>query len=390
MQSLSDATLRFGEQLASITLGIDVLYRAEPSVADDTDGLAVINMGWEQITRLTDYREARERLAELAKLSFSLPEPDRRLYMLQACLSLDSFCAFRLGQLPSLETQVGMFLHVDNAPVTVAELDEMCGSLRVLLTQLGYSGDLAEQARQWEEKNRVPADEVAGEMNRLMAVARERCGEILELPDALYSCEVQKGGAFSARSEYDRLCVLVNIEPTYTLPALKHLVCHEVYPGHYLQFTYRKELNKKGFASADGLLSVVNHASSATFEGIADMGVHFLDWEESDDDRVSKLLSEIKSATGTACASQLHTLGWSKERILAWLRPYMLVGGEGALRSRMRFIEDPARAALIWSYWRGDQETERVYQRVEKSDLPRFYDYIYGRLHTPASMQLFR
>ena len=43
----------------------------------------------------------------------------------------------------------------------------------------------------------------------------------------------------------------------------------------------------RGAAPADGLLSVVNTASSCTFEGIADNGLRVLDWIESDDDRFS-------------------------------------------------------------------------------------------------------
>jgi hypothetical protein len=387
---LSEESLRFGERLASLTLGIDRLYRVELGSDDGMDGLVVVNMGWDDVLSLEDYGEARARLGELAKDSFSLPEADRRLYYLQACLSLDSFCAFRQGLLPGLSAQVGMFLHVDGAPVTERELDGMCRALDVLLAGMGYQGNLAEKCARWEEDNRVPRKEVQSEMDRLMALARVRCGGMLDLPDALYHCEVVEGGPFSARSDYDHLRVVVNIDPTYTRPALKHLVCHEVYPGHYMQFTLRKELYKKGIAAADGLLSVVNHSSSSTFEGIADLGIRFLDWEEGCDDRVYALLSAIKSASGTASSYQHHTLGWNEARILEWLRPYALVGGEGWLKSRLNFIPDPARAALIWSYWRGDQGVEGVYQRVEKKDMPRFYDYIYGRLHTVDSLQLFQ
>ena len=46
------------------------------------------------------------------------------------------------------------------------------------------------------------------------------------------------------------------------------------YPGHYVQFKLRETwYNREGSAPADGLLSVVNTASSHTFEGIADNGM---------------------------------------------------------------------------------------------------------------------
>jgi len=58
--------------------------------------------------------------------------------------------------------------------------------------------------------------------------------------------------------------VELNIDPTLTRPALKHLAVHECYPGHYVQFKLREAWYASGEAPADGLLSVVNTASSCT------------------------------------------------------------------------------------------------------------------------------
>jgi hypothetical protein len=390
MQPLSDQTLRFGEKIAAVTMGVDALYRTEIGSKNHMDGLVVVNMGWEKTEPFASYEEARARLGELARETFALAEPDRRLYYLQACLTLDSFCAYRQGLLPRLGEQVGMFLHVDPAPISDAALQQNCDALSAMLTARGFTGSLMAQCAEWEARLRVPAEEVESTMNALIREARERCGRIVELPELDYHCEVERGGAFSARSDFANLRVVVNIDPVYTYPALKHLVCHEVYPGHYIQFSQRKALHARGLAAADGLLSVVNHSSSSTFEGIADMGIEFIDWVTDDDDRICQLLGEIKSACGTVSSYQMHTLGWQQAELIDWLKAHTLVGGEGAINSRMRFIADPARAALIWSYWRGDEGVRGVWRRVAKEDRPRFYDYIYGRLHTVQSLQLFR
>lgn len=389
MTGLSDESLRFGEELATVTLGIDALDRRLRNAQDEMDGLVVINMGWKKVAQFEDYAQARAALAELAKKSFSLPEPDRRLYYLQACLSLDSFCAFSEGKLPKLTDQVGLFLHADCAPVSQAYLEERCATLQKLFDSLGYNGTLKENTAKWEAENRVPADQVQSTMDRLMLTARELTGRFLPLPEAHYHCVTECGGPFSARSDYDHLRVIVNIEPAYTLQALKHLVCHEAYPGHYMQFTMRKVLWEQGLAAADGLLSVCNHSSSSTFEGIADMGGRFIGWEDTDDDRIFSVLSEIKSAMGTLSSYQMNVLHWDEDQIRASMAQWPLLGGPGAIKSRLAFVRDPSRAALIWSYWRGDQALRNVLDRVEAKDMPRFYDYIYGRLHTPASLQLF-
>ena len=389
MTPLSDKSLAFGEKLAAATLGIDALYRKELGSEDNMDGLVVINMGQTKPAAYENYEEARAALHELAAESFGLPEEDRRLYYLQACMSLDSFCVWRQGNLEALTDQVGMFLHVDPAPASEAELDGWCKEAHAMLTSMGYAGDLKQQAEEWQRRNQVPAENVQQYMDDLMKVAREKCGNILELPVDYYHCEVERGGPFSARSDFDHRRVVVNIDPIYTKQALKHLVCHEAYPGHFVQFTLRKVLYERGIAAADGLLSVVNHSSSSTFEGIADMGMDFLGWIEDDDDRVFALLSTIKSASGTTVSYQKHVLGWSDEQIRTWLTKYSLIGGEGAVNSRMRFISNPASSALIWSYWRGDQGVESVWKRVAKEDRSRYFDYIYSRLHTVQSMQLF-
>ncbi len=389
MTKLSDESLRFGEELASVTLGIDALDRRLHTYDDFADGLVVINMGWNKIREFESYEEARVVLSEMAKKTFSLPEPDRRLYFLQACISLDSFCAFNIGKLPRLTDQVGMFLHADCAPVTEKYMKDRCEQLEALFREAGYSGSLMDCTAKWVEKNIVPASQVKDTMLSLMAEARQKTAKYLPLPEALYSCEVETGGCYSARSDYDHLRVIVNIDPAYTYQSLKHLVCHEAYPGHYMQFTMRKVYWEQGCGSADGLLSVCNHSSSSTFEGIADMGARLLGWDQDADDRIFAVLSDIKSAMGTASSYQKNVLHWGDDEIRSYMRKWPMIGGEGAIRSRVLFVSDPSRAALIWSYWRGDQAVSGVMDRIESKDLDRYIDYVYGRLHTPGSIQLF-
>lgn len=388
---LSNKTLYFGEKIASITLGIDKLYRDELNSKDEKEGLVVVNMGSTPTQVISNYEEARIMLSELITEAFVLPEEDRRLYYTQACISLDSFCAYRQHKLVSLNSQVGMFLHVNPAPINELQLNNYYFELRKLLTQMGYTGSLREQCIKWEDKNKVPSDEVKDTMDELMKIAREKTGRILELPENdFYRCETVTGSAFNARSDYDNRCVEINIDPILTKQGLKHLVCHECYPGHFMQFTLRRVLYEKGLAAADGLLSVVNHSSSSTFEGIADAGIEFINWVEDDDDRVSAILGELKSALGTASSYQMHTLKNSDKEVETWLREHALVGGEGWIQGRLKFIKDTARSALIWSYWRGDQGVFDVWHRVSENDKNSFFEYIYGRLHTIQSIQLFK
>jgi hypothetical protein len=264
--------------------------------------------------------------------------------------------------------------------------------MRTMLGRMGYSGDLAAQCLAWEARNRVPADEVPGVLAELLDQAWERTVERMEIPapksDGMRVTTVT-GAPFNARCNYMERQVELNVDPVLTRPSLKHLAVHECYPGHYVQFKLRETWYRRGEAPADGLLSVVNTASSCTFEGIADNGLRVLDWLDNDDDRVSAILTRYRAGIGTAAAWRLHALGHPAEQVTDWLRANALIGGEGWVANRMRFIAAPQRCALIWSYWWGEESVAPVWERVAPGQRPAFLRFLYGRMHSPQSVALF-
>lgn len=398
---LSDASLRFAEALTAATMGVDRLYQAEqdrlnPDLANEPpnsmkrESLVAVALRPDlPVEQFSDYTAARERLSDLARQAAALPEADRRLYYAQACGSVGAFAAWRQGALPFAE-QMPAFLHVPPEPASDASLDEYRSQLRDLLTSLGYTGDLKAQSAAWEAKNRVPADEVEGVMNELMAEGWERAQAMYALPEGDGMRAVtERGAAYNARCDILGRRVYINVDPVLTRPGLKHLVAHECYPGHYVQFHMREKLWAEGKAGMDGLMSCINHASSCTFEGIADAGIWFMDWVQNDDERVALLMAEYRGAIGTGAAWRLHGEGQSADQVREWLTEQSLVGGEGWVANRMRFFSLPHRTALIWSYWRGDLAVADVWRRVPAHRRRAFWDYIYGRLHSPQSIAMF-
>jgi len=386
---LSDTTLAYAEELTTALLGVDALYRAE---SGDDDGIVVLNMSTtHQPMAFASYEDARAHFVELERRAAALPEPDRQLYYAQACQSTLAVISWRRGDLP-FTGQIANFLHVPAAPASDNELDALRAEMRTLLGRMGYSGDLAAQCAAWEERNRVPADQVQGVLDALLDQAWDRTVERMQIPaprsDGMRVITVS-GAPFNARCNYLERQVELNIDPILTRPALKHLAVHECYPGHYVQFKLRETWYREGSAPADGLLSVVNTASSCTFEGIADNGLRVLDWIESDDDRFSGLMTRYRSGIGTAAAWRLHKLDWPAPQVERWLRAQSLVGGEGWLANRMRFIAAPQRCALIWSYWWGEAAVAPAWERVEPARRPDFLRFLYGRMHSPQSVAMF-
>jgi hypothetical protein len=393
---LSDATLAYGERAARALLGVDALYRRE---SGDEDGLVVLDMSGGSIRPETyaGYGDAAAAWQELDAASAALPEADRRLYYHQLCGSTLAFIRWRTAGLP-LADQLGGFLHVPAAPVSDGELDALRGELRALLTGMGPAGDLAAQCATWQERVRVPPDEVAPTLQALFDEAWERTQRVLPIPapksDGM-TVEAVRGVAFNARCNYLERKVELNVDPVLTRPGLKHLALHECYPGHYVQFKLREVWYAEGTAPADGLLSVVNTASSSPFEGIADHGIFLLDWFDGDsvgnsDDRVQHVLSRYRSAIGTVAAWKLHALGEPEEAVRAWLERNSLAGSPGWVDNRMRFIAAPARAVLIWSYWWGQPVVTAAYDAVPAARRNEFLRFLYGRMHSPQTVVLFQ
>lgn len=400
---LHDTSLRYAEDLTRALLGVDALYMREqegtqpPAAPGSTEAamrerLVVLNVSTTHAPQpFASYDNARARFTEFREMAANLPELDRRLYYRQCCESTIAFIAWRAGDLP-FTGQISQFLHVPPAPASEGELDALRRAMRGILTDLGYPGDLAAQFAAWEDRHRVPPDAVPGVLDALMDEAWERTAARMELPapksDGM-RVVTETGAPYNARCDYLNRRVHLNIDPILTRPALKHLAVHECYPGHYVQFKLREAWYHAGLAPADGLLSVVNTASSTTFEGIADNGMAALDWLDGDDDRLSALMTRYRAGIGTGAAWRLHALGWDADATREWLRAQTLVGGEGWVANRMGFIAAPHRCALIWSYWCGEPAIAPIWERTPAARRPDLLRFLYGRMHSPQSVALF-
>lgn len=390
---LSTGTLEFGGAVASAILGVDELYRAE---SGDETGLAVLDMSLDDelsAEPFSDYGEAAQRWRELNREAADLPESDRRTYYGQLAASTLAFIEWRTDGL-DFERQLGEFLRMPARPVADETLDALRDDIHTLLGSMGYDGDLKARGAAWEERNRVPPEDVESVTAELMREAwvltNERVVEIpADISDGMKVSAVT-GVPFNARCNYLGRTVDLNVEPTLTRPSLRHLAVHEGYPGHYVQFKLRETWFREGRAPADNLLSVVNTASSSVFEGIADTGMTMIGWDDDDDDRVQGLMNRYRSAIGTGAAWRLHGLGWTRDAATDWLRDAAITGGEGWVRNRMAFIAAPSRAVLIWSYWYGEPTVRSAWDAAKAAGRSSdFVRYLYGRMHSNRTVEMF-
>ena len=251
---LSDASLAFGEQFAEALLGLDRLYAEEQGKGDagetgDIERLVVLNMSKTLRPReYSSYADAIEHLSELKRLAGELPELDRRIYYSEAVESAIKFSIWRTAGL-GFQEQIAGFLHIPSAPASDDDLDRLRAEMREILTDLGYAGGLAEQFQSWEERRRVPPDEVHGTLMTLLDEAWDRTETVMPMPadreDGM-RVETVSGVPFNAQCDFLKRTIRLNIDPILTLPSLKHLAVHEGYPGHYIQFKRRELAYQQG------------------------------------------------------------------------------------------------------------------------------------------------
>jgi hypothetical protein len=391
--------MRFGEELAPALLGLDQLYADEQAAAgtgtgSDLDRLVVLNLSMHLVPEtFSSFEDAEDRFATLRDMTAALPEPDRQLYYRQGCESAIAFAQWRARGL-SFQDQITRFLHVPPRPASDQELMSLQRDMGEVLGELGYAGDLPQRFAAWEARQTVPPEAVNEVLTELLSAAWDRTAERMEMPGVKSDgmrVETVTGVPYNAMCDFSRRLIRLNTEPTLTRPSLKHLAVHEGYPGHYVQFKRRQTSYAAGVAPADVLLSVVNTASSSTFEGIADVGMDVIGWQTEPDDRLAALLARYRSGLGTRAAWRLHAEGWTPEKVREELLRDALVGGEGWVDARIRFISAHDRAALIWSYWWGAPSVGAVWNRVrdDPARQPAYFSYIYDRMHSPESIAMF-
>jgi hypothetical protein len=388
---LSEKTIQFSREFASVFLGADALYRAHPN--GDGIGLVIMNLaeGLFEPVAFADIDDALVYLLELQYQSTALPEVDRRLFYQQLCHTTSAILKWLRDGLP-FPDRIRDFLHVPGQQPTDETLDSYRARMHALLTQMGYSGDLKAQCAAWEQRNRVPVDEVQQVMEALLDEGWDRTNALIPIPadksDGLRVVTLSSDH-FNARCDYRARVVEINIDPVITRPALKHLVVHEAYPGHYLQFKMRETHFHNGTGAAEAMFSMLKSPSSCMFEGVADAGLVLLDWFDGDDDRLMMLMNRYQAGIAAEASWRLHQLGWPQDSVRDWLREHCLIGGDAWVSHRMGYISPKQRGMHIWSYWRGEGIVESVWSHTPAADRPAFLQYVYSRLHSPQTLRLF-
>jgi hypothetical protein len=192
---------------------------------------------------------------------------------------------------------------------------------------------------------------------------------------------------YTARCGFVARRMHINVDHSFTRAALKHLVCHEVFPGHATQLLSTRAAVAAGRAPADALLCAADAITGCVQEGIGDQGVALIDWIEDDDDEIHRLLRGLKSAVQTTAAWRLMALGEPPGEVADYLRTAGF-GQEAWVAGRLRMAAHPFRGPFIASYWAGDASVRRLRERCRPDRRGEMLAALYDHVQSPQSLEL--
>jgi hypothetical protein len=365
--------MKLSVQYAQITLGMDQLYRSTKGDSNeasfDREGLVPIDLT-KQVPRVyTEWTQVKDDLKAL------------RNYMQQQIGSLLMLAEWCSGTDISFREKVRGFLYVNENPLSSHELNHLHQQLDAALAAKGYKGSIHEKVSAWNHDRHVPTNEVESVLKELLSSAKEKVVQQMfpQIADVEVIPELVYGVPYNAYCDYVNSKMYLNGSLPYTYEALKHLVTHESFPGHTTHMRIRELGVQAGELPLDAGLVITNTASSSVFEGIGDNGIHFIEWANTDDDRIYEIYQNIRSIAGMNAAHKIHTEQKSNEEVRDFLKSFAF-GDSNWIDSRLRFITHTLRAPFIYSYWRGNEAVKEVFTRIPPNQRERFYQFLYKNM----------
>jgi len=387
-------SFEIGRELTAVTTGIDAYERAQPegSTPMGGDGLVPIYLG-KGVIAPKSYDGTQAMAADLDTLDAAvakLAAGPRQVFLQGMLRSLHIVVDMLAGANPSFEDKVTRLVGAPAGREDPELIEGARAKVDTLLAKAGFTtGSLGDRVQAWETARAIPTEKIEPVFRELMAEAKARTDRLIfDTGDYDMVLNPVRGMFYTARCSFDQGKMDLNFDLSFTRAALKHLVCHEVYPGHSTQLLSTKAAFDAGTAPADALLITTDAITGCVQEGIGDQGAHFIDFIEDDDDLIHVELRRVRSAAQTSAAWMLMAEGVEREEVANYLRT-VAMGQEAWVQGRLRMAAHPFRGPFISSYWAGNESVRRVRERLTKEQWPSFLEALYGHANSPESLEMF-
>ena len=389
--NVAERSVALGRRLTEITLGIDALGARHARAAgnEDYEDLVPIFLGADLVApqAFEDWEAVDLALDGLVPDIGSVDDAARKLFLFEMVRSLRASATFFSGAEIGFEEKVRNLVGVPATTVSDAEIDAIHARIDRLLARRGFtSGTLAERVQAWQIGRYLDPDDIPAVFDALMSVAKERTDAMI-WPTGDYTMRLNgvRDVPYAGRCSFDRGEMDINLDVLVTRSSLKHLVCHEVFPGHSTQLLSTLAVAKSGEAPLDALLCTTNAVTGAVQEGIGDQGIDLIDWVEDEDDAAQIELRRLQTAAGTNAAWHLHCSGWTREASIAYLRETGF-GQESWATVRTGMALHPFRGIFLASYWFGNETVKALREVSERRE--RLVDALFREVNSIASLRL--
>ena len=380
--------------LTAVTMGIHALERLrnDGNSLLDNEGLVPIYMGGDLVTprKYDDWDAVTRDLAQLEAGLAGVAPGERRTFLEGMIGSLKLGVRLFSGGSPTYEQKViglvGATRGHEDAGMIAASRDR----IDRLLTRLGYCrGKLSDRVRSWEEGRAIPDHQLDAVLAELMQEAKRRTAEMIFDPgDFEMSIRPVRDVPYPARCGFAERCVDLNVDMVFSRAALKHIICHNIFPGHATQVLYAHAEVLAGRSTFDALLVSANAVTGCVQEGIGDQGIYLIDWMEDEDDELTAELRNLRAAAQTSATWAYMAEGQPAEQTVNYLRDTAL-GQDAWVRGRLRSAAHPFKGPFAASFWAGNAAVRRVRERVSDANRPEFMRFLFGRAHSPQSLEMF-
>ena len=359
----------------------------------DNEGLVPIYTGADLVVprRYDDWDTVKRDLSALQHAVEGMARGERRTFIEGMVGSLLLAVRLFAGGSPTYEQKVMGLVGADRGPKDDAVTEPCRDRIDDLLTRLGYvRGSLAHRVRAWEDDKAVANDHLDAVLAELMAEAKRRTDEaIFDTGDFTMTIRPVRDVPYPAWCGFAERRVDLNVDMLFSRAALKHIICHNIFPGHATHALYAHAEVEAGRSGLESLLTSANAVTGCVQEGIGEQGICLIDWIEDDDDELTAELRNLRSACQTSATWAYMAEGQSAEQTVRYLRETGL-GQDAWVRGRLRSAAHPFKGPFAASFWAGNDVVRRVRERVSEADRPNFIRYLYGRAHSPQSLEMYQ
>jgi hypothetical protein len=380
-----------GRRLTEIALGLDALERATSrgEGALDSEGLVPIFIGDDLVmpAAFDDFAGVGRALDALDAGVAELDDPVRATFLRAMVRSLRAAVRLFGAEPLSFEEKLTDLVGVPAEPVPDAVIAGIHDRLDALLRARGFTaGTLPRRVAAWQTGRYLHPDAIPPLFAELMATAKARTDERI-WPTGAYTMHLrtQRNVPYAGRCSFADGNMDINLDVPVTRSGLKHLVCHEVFPGHSTQLLSTLAVAQSGASPLDVLLCTANAVTGAVQEGIGDQGIELIDWVEDADDAAQIELRRLQTAVGTNAAWHLHSSGWTQAQSIAYCIDTGFAAEPWAI-VRTKMAMHPFRGAFLASYWFGN-ETVRALRSDPAVDRAVLVDALYRNVHCIESLR---